>query len=118
MTIDKGRDGKLFRDLVNSGMETRSLWHEMNGRNGGQSRKAVIAEIIEDIKECQDQAASEGIPDLWPVIVRMYFGNDKAFSAAMDSPAGHAAQNENDPTALASAIVDEMEFRQDEFAAA
>ena len=118
MTIDKGRDGKLFRDLVNSGMEARSLWHEMNGRNGGQARKAIIAELIEDIKECQEQAAAQNIPDLWPVIVRMYFGNDKAFASAMDSSAGHAAQNQNDPQALAEAVLEAMEFQREESQAA
>jgi capsid protein len=111
MTIDKGRDGKLFKDLVNSGMETRSLWHEMNGRNGNESRKRVIAEIIEDIKECHEQAEGNGIGDLKDVIVRLYFGNDKAMGSVMASP--NVAAAGSDPEAIANAIVDEMEFRNE-----
>jgi capsid protein len=58
MTIDKGRDGKLYLDLVKNGMGTRGAWFEMTGKNGPAELKRVVREVREIIELC----AAEGVP--------------------------------------------------------
>lgn len=66
MTIDKGRDGKLFRDMVLAGMGRRSTWHELNGKNGEtENRKA-----IEEIRRLMDLCDEMGVPHAY------FFGKD------------------------------------------
>lgn len=58
LTIDKGRDGKLYLDLVKNGMGTRTAWFEMTGKNGA----AEIRRVVREIREIMEICGAEGVP--------------------------------------------------------
>ena len=58
MTIDKGRDGKLYLDLVRSGMGTRSAWFEMTGKDG----RTEMRKAIEELRWAMDECDRRGVP--------------------------------------------------------
>jgi len=91
MSIDKGRDGKLFETLVKSGMLSRAEWHEMSGKHGRRQRFRIMDEIAEDIAYCQEKK----IP------LELYFGTHPG--QLLNEP-GRA----NDPEAIAEAVVNMM----------
>lgn len=93
MTIDKGRDGKLFMAMIQAGTMSRSEMHEMMGRNGRRQRRKIIEEIAEDIAYCQENQ----------VPLELYFGVNP--EVAMARADGSAV---TDPENLAEAIVNEM----------
>jgi capsid protein len=86
MTIDKGRDGKLFEALVKAGLMTRSEWHEMSGKAGRTQRTRIIDELAEDIAYCQER----GVP------LELYFGLN---------PAELTADGSTDPEEIAQSII-------------
>lgn len=92
MSIDKGRDGKLFETLVKSGMLSRAEWHEMSGKHGRRQRFRIMDELAEDIAYCQ----SKKIP------LELYFGTHPG------QLLGQPGTNGSDPEALAEAIVNLM----------
>lgn len=55
MTIDKGRDGKLYLDMVKSGMGRRSTWNRLTGLNGMPECFAAIDELKELMEYCDNQ---------------------------------------------------------------
>lgn len=91
MSIDKGRDGKLFETLVKSGMLSRAEWHEMSGKHGRRQRFRIMDEIAEDIAYCQ----SKKIP------LELYFGTHPG---QLLSEPGRSS----DPEAVAEAVVNLM----------
>lgn len=95
MTIDKGRDGKLFRDMVLTGMARRSTWHEMNGRNGERENRAAIDEIADLLAYCEEK----GVPPEY------FFGKDFAAPGGGDG----GGSGGPDPEEVARALLEEME---------
>ena len=91
MSIDKGRDGHLFKELVNGGMMSRAEWHEMNGKHGRNRRRKIIDELAEDLEYCKTQ----GVP------MEIYFG-------VQPGQMGQAVQN-GDPAKMAEAVVNLLE---------
>ncbi len=91
MSIDKGRDGKLFETLVKSGMLSRAEWHEMSGKHGRRQRFRIMDEIAEDIAYCQ----SKQIP------LELYFGTHPGQLVSQPG-------KENDAEAIAEAVVNMM----------
>ena len=101
LTIDKGRDGKLFRDMVIAGMGRRSTWHELNGLNGAaENRKA-----IEEIRELMDQLDEKGVPHHY------FFGRDFQMSGA-SAPAPGDGESKLDLDELAEQLVELMRERE------
>lgn len=68
MTIDKGRDGKLYLELVRSGMGTRSAWFEMTGKDG----RTEMRKAIEEIRWAMDECERRQVP------LALFFGSDVA----------------------------------------
>lgn len=101
MTIDKGRDGQLFKELVNGGMMSRSEWHEMNAKHGRNHRRRIIDELAEDLAYCQEKK----------VPMEIYFG-----TAPGQMGAAGATPPQGDPRKTAEAVVNMLEeqgwFRQ------
>jgi capsid protein len=91
MSIDKGRDGKLFKTLVDTGMMGRHEWHEMSGKNGRKQRIKIIDELAEDIAYCR----AKGVP------LALYFGIDPTESTGVQEKLGNASA---DPENIADAI--------------
>jgi capsid protein len=91
MTIDKGRDGKLYQALVQNGMLSRSAWHEMAGKHGLRERRRIIEERAEDIAYCEEHA----------VPLELYFG--QGFGQQVAEAAGA------DPEETAAALVNALE---------
>ena len=58
VTIDKGRMGALFKQLLDAGMITLDEWWAMLNKDGRKMRKKRILEISEDLAEC----ARLGVP--------------------------------------------------------
>lgn len=58
VTVDRGRDGALFRNLIQSGMMTLEEWWSLLGQDARRMRRKRIKEIKEDLAECEKQ----GIP--------------------------------------------------------
>ena len=87
LTIDKGRDGKLFREMVQAGMGRRSTWHELNGLNGpAENRKA-----IEEIRHLMDLLDEMQVPHNY------FFGRDYQQGAAPgEAPSEPAALDLDD----------------------
>lgn len=54
MTIDKGRDGKLYLEMVANGMGRRSAWHEMTGKHGKTELQKTVAEIRYIMQLCEE----------------------------------------------------------------
>lgn len=77
MTIDKGRDGKLYLDLVRSGMGTRSAWFEMTGRDG----RTEMRKAIEEIRWAMDECDRRGVP------YSLFFGPEVADALARGASA-------------------------------
>lgn len=96
MTIDKGRDGKLYQALVQNGMMARSTWHEMAGKHGLNERRRIIDEIADDIA----YATEKGVP------LELYFG--QGFGGAMGGePQDPAQLAEQMAAAMAEMMADE-----------
>lgn len=81
MTIDKGRDGKLYLELVRSGMGTRSAWFEMTGKDGRTEMRKAIEEIRWAMEECDRR----GVP------YSFFFGKDAADAMAAGASAEEIA---------------------------
>lgn len=94
MTIDKGRDGKLYQALVQNGMLSRSAWHEMAGKHGLRERRRIIEEIAEDIAYCE----ANGVP------LDLYFG--AGFGQALAAQGAGAPGV--DPEEVATAIIENL----------
>jgi capsid protein len=104
LTIDKGRDGKLFRDMVQSGMGRRSTWHELNGLNGAaENRKA-----IEEIRELMDLLDEKEVPHHY------FFGRDYQLSTAPREPGTGEGEGEGklDLDELAEQLAELMRERE------
>lgn len=54
MTIDKGRDGKLYLEMVANGMGRRTAWHEMTGKHGKTELQKTVAEIRYIMQLCEE----------------------------------------------------------------
>jgi capsid protein len=91
MSIDKGRDGQLFKDLVNGGMMARSEWHEMNAKHGRNHRRRIMDELAEDLEYCK----TKGIP------MELYFGTAPG---QMGAP-GAGRNAEVEPEKIAEQVV-------------
>jgi capsid protein len=72
VTIDKGRMGALFKQLLDAGMITLDEWWAMLNKDGRKMRKKRILEISEDLAECTrlgvpydlyQRGATSGEPD-------------------------------------------------------
>ena len=53
-TLDKGRMGAMFRNLVDSGMMTRDEWWSMLNKDGRKMRRKAIEEIADDMRICRE----------------------------------------------------------------
>lgn len=71
MSIDRGRDGKLYLDMVKNGMLRRSSWHEMTGKSGMTECFANIDELATLIEYCRTKGVPPGF----------YFGREFGASA-------------------------------------
>ena len=60
LTVDRGRDGRLFIELVKNGMMSRQDWWSALGKDGLKMRRAVIDELAEDISYCQEKSVPIG----------------------------------------------------------
>lgn len=60
-TIDKGREGRLYIDLVTSGLMSRNEWWAKQGKAGLKQRRAVIDEIAEDLAYCKEKGVPSGL---------------------------------------------------------
>jgi capsid protein len=87
LTIDKGRDGKLYLDMVAGGMARRSAWFEMTGRNGQTELRKVVSEV----RYIMDLCREAGVPI-------EYVLGDRVAPAA----------GSQDPEELAGAVLEEM----------
>jgi len=58
LSIDKGRDGKLFVDLVDNHMGTRKDWWRMTGRDG----MTGLRDSVEELAQLRDLAEEYGLP--------------------------------------------------------
>ena len=92
MTIDKGRDGKLYLSLVQNGMLSRSAWHEMAGRHGLRERRKIIDEIAADIAYCEQN----NVP------LDLYFG--QGFGQQL----GAMGAGQIDPEEVADAMIENL----------
>jgi capsid protein len=54
LTIDKGRDGKMYLEMVASGMARRTAWHEMTGRDGKTELRKTVAEVRYIMELCRE----------------------------------------------------------------
>lgn len=80
MTIDKGRDGKLYLEMVKSGMLRRSSWHEMTGKPGIDECHKTIDELADLIDYCREKE----------VPPEYFFGKEFAGSGLAGAMAGTA----------------------------
>jgi capsid protein len=58
VTVDRGRDGKLYIELVKNGMMTLDQYWSMQGHEPRAMREQCIREIAEDLALCREQ----GVP--------------------------------------------------------
>jgi hypothetical protein len=58
MTIDKGRDGKLYLEMVSAGMGRRAAWHEMTGKHG----KTELMKTVKEVRYIMDLCDEAGVP--------------------------------------------------------
>jgi len=58
ITVDRGREGKLYIDLVRSGLMTLDQYWSMQGHDPRAMREQCIREIAEDLAMCREQ----GVP--------------------------------------------------------
>lgn len=58
LTIDKGRDGKMYLDMIANGMHRRTAWHEMTGKDGKSELRKTVAEVRYIIDLCE----TAGVP--------------------------------------------------------
>lgn len=54
LTIDKGRDGRLFIEMIKAGLLTREDWHEMTGKNGEKSTRRAVESIRRIMDICDE----------------------------------------------------------------
>ena len=91
MTIDKGRDGKLYIEMIKSGIGRRSKWNQMTGNGGMAECFAAIDEIQELIKYCDDTEVPH----------QYYFGSEFA-KQGISAPHGGGGPNAD---AVAASVV-------------
>lgn len=60
LTVDRGRDGRLYIDLVKNGMMSRQDWWSALGKDGLKMRRAIIEELAEDIAYCEEKGVPVG----------------------------------------------------------
>jgi capsid protein len=58
MTIDKGRDGKLYLEMVAVGLGRRTAWHEMTGKHG----KTELMKTVKEVRYIMDLCDESGVP--------------------------------------------------------
>lgn len=61
LTVDRGRDGRLYMELVSGGMMSRQSWWSAQGQDGLKMRKAIIDEIAEDMAYCKEKGVPYGL---------------------------------------------------------
>lgn len=99
MSIDRGRDGALYLQMVKSGMLRRSRWHRMTGESGMAECHATIDELADLIEYCR----SKGVPPEY------YFGREFAGSSLSGQIAGQTpVAGQTSPEDLAAALVQQM----------
>lgn len=81
ITVDRGREGKLYIELVRSGMMTREEWWTLQGEDPDEAEDAVAIETARNLKRWTDQGLSEDM--FW----RKQFGQNLPANAVTD-PSG------------------------------
>ncbi len=97
MTIDKGRDGKMYLDQLKNGIGRRSAWYEMIGMGGINECRRDIDEIAELIAYCD----AKGVPHNY------YFGKDIANSTT--APVADPGQADTED--VVEGLANELEMR-------
>lgn len=58
LTIDKGRDGRMYLEMIANGVERRSVWHQMTGKDGRTELRKTVAEV----RFIMDLCREAGVP--------------------------------------------------------
>ncbi len=99
MSIDRGRDGRLYLEMVKNGMLRRSTWHEMTGKPGMVECRKNIDELADLIEYCRDK----GVPPEY------FFGSEfgrSALAGAITGERSGAPQVNSEE--LATAMVEQI----------
>lgn len=99
MSIDRGRDGRLYLEMVKNGMLRRSRWHQMTGESGLTECRATIDELAELIAYCRHKE----------VPPEYYFGREFGGSALAGAITGEQPGTQQIPAEdLAAAVVEQL----------
>lgn len=99
MSIDRGRDGRLYIEMIKNGMLRRSVWHEMTGKAGMAEVRANVDELAEILAYLREK----GVPPEY------YFGRDFAGSALAGAISGQGNGTPQIPVEdLAAAMIEQM----------
>lgn len=60
-SVDKGKDGRLYIELVANGMMTLEEWWSMFGKDHVKMRRKRIEEIAEDLAYCKEKGIPAGL---------------------------------------------------------
>jgi capsid protein len=87
ITVDRGREGKLYVELVRSGMMTKEEWWTLQGEDPDEAEDAIAKETAKNLKRWLD----EGLPE--DMFWRKQFGQN------LPAQAVQPGQTEDNPDA-------------------
>lgn len=59
ITVDRGREGKLYIELVRSGMMTKEEWWTLQGEDPDEAEDAIAIQTAKDLQRWKDQGLPE-----------------------------------------------------------